>query len=167
MRILNSLIFFAVLCCFGAAHLAAADTPPDPTIRFQALAERALLAMQAKAANVKIHGAAVIACIPGEQTRGWTSRMMVMDEFIIAKKSSNQKSNVLAIALTKLAEMADTLHDSGSNLREKYTGENGFQGGLIAPVPGGYMAAVFSGGYDLQVAQAGLEVLVHGDLPTP
>ncbi len=141
--------------------ISAAEAAPDPIATFHARADQALAAMQAKAAQVRIRGAAVIACIPGERTRAWTSRMEAVGDFII-----DRKTNVLAIAYTKMAEMADTLQASGAKTRDKYIGENAYKGGLIAPVPGGYMLAVFSGGYDLQVAQAGLDVLV-GAAPAP
>ncbi len=148
-----------------AGSVSAAETVPDPVARFHARADQALQAMQAKAASVRIRGAAVIACVPGERTRSWVSRMEAVGDFII-----DRKSNVLAIAYTKMAEMADTLQPSGAKIRDKYIGENAFQGGLIAPVPGGYMLVAFSGGYDLQVAKAGLDVLtapVEDGTPTP
>jgi hypothetical protein len=148
-----------------AGSVSAAETAPDPVARFHTRADQALQAMQAKAASVRIRGAAVIACVPGERTRSWVSRMEAVGDFII-----DRKSNVLAIAYTKMAEMADTLQPSGAKVRDKYIGENAFQGGLIAPVPGGYMLVAFSGGYDLQVAKAGLDVLTgpdEEDTPVP
>ena len=151
-----------------AGSVLAAETAPDPVARFHARADQALQAMQAKAASVRIRGAAVIACVPGERTRSWVSRMEAIGDFITEYK--DRKSNVLAIAYTKMAEMADTLQPSGAKIRDKYIGENAFQGGLIAPVPGGYMLVAFSGGYDLQVAKAGLDVLtapVEDGTPTP
>ena len=72
------------------------------------------------------------------------------------------KSNLLGIAYTKASEMADTHRDSGSKIREIYSGELGYQGGLIKKVNSGYLLAVFSGGsgeQDLEVAKIGLDWL--------
>jgi len=73
------------------------------------------------------------------------------------------KSNVLGVAYTKAAEMADTLQNSGGGLRPPYKGEFGFKGGVIQKTSSGYLLAVFSGGKsedDVAVAQAGLAKLV-------
>ncbi len=132
----------------------------EPDAVFAAQANQALGAMQVKVQELKLKGVAIVAVIPGDKTRGWTSRMQVADHFIIGGKT-----NVLAVAYAKMAEMADTLQRSGLKTRARYNGENGYEGGVIAPIPGGYFAAAFSGGpsdKDLQVAQAGLNVLVAG-----
>src|ERR1019366_6746469 len=69
-------------------------------------------------------------------------------------------ANLLAIAYSKAAEMAETLKDSGNAGRPPMTGETGWQGGLIKRGKTGYLIAAFSGGpseSDLKVSQAGLE----------
>ena len=71
-------------------------------------------------------------------------------------------NNLLAIAYSKAAEMAETLKDSGNAGRPQITGETGWQGGLIKKGKTGYLIAAFSGGpseSDIKVSQAGLEVL--------
>jgi hypothetical protein len=75
---------------------------------------------------------------------------------------TNVKSNYLAIACSKAAEMADTHKDSGTGVRPPLAGEFGYQGGLIKKVSGGYILAVFSGGKseeDLVAAKKGLDWL--------
>lgn len=75
---------------------------------------------------------------------------------------TRDKANLLGIASTKAAEMADTHQDSGSGLREIYSGELGYKGGLIKKVSSGYILAVFSGGsskQDMEVAKIGLDWL--------
>jgi hypothetical protein len=79
-----------------------------------------------------------------------------------APTEKNQGANLLAIAYSKAAEMAETLKDSGSAGRPPMTGETGWQGGLIKKGKSGYLIAAFGGGpseSDLKVSQAGLEVL--------
>ena len=61
--------------------------------------------------------------------------------------------------------MADTLKDSGSNVRPPMTGEFGWQGGVIVRGKAGYLVAAFSGGKsedDVQVSRAGVEKLKGG-----
>ena len=68
---------------------------------------------------------AIIAFIPGELTGSWISRMKVVGGMC------DEKSNLLAIAGAKAAEMAATLTDSGSGTRKPLSGELGYKGGLI------------------------------------
>jgi hypothetical protein len=158
--------FVAVLCAAGCFLLCgvclsadgAKDTPAKPAgtvIRqFEANADAALQAMQDKAEGLKIKGAAVIAFIPGEKTTGWVSHMRVVGEFVLGK------NNVLGVAYSKAAEMADTLKNSGGGERPPYKGEYGYKGGAIREIDGGYLLAAFSGGPsedDLKVAEAGIE----------
>ena len=101
-------------------------------------------------------GAAVVAYIPGDKTTGWISRMQVVGSFVLGKQ------NVLGVAYTKAAEMADTLQNSGGGSRPPYKGEFGYKGGVIQKTASGYLLAVFSGGKsedDVAVAQAGLAKL--------
>ena len=70
-----------------------------------------------------------------------------------------RNANLLAIAYSKAAEMAETLKDSGRADRPPMTGETGWQGGVIQKVKTGYLIAAFSGGpseADVQVSRAGL-----------
>ena len=149
-------------------HAAEATTSADAlTVDTAAVFDRtagdALKEMKRKAEGMKIRGAAVVAFIPGEGTASWDSRMLVVGTFIVGKSN-----NVLGVAYSKAAEMADTLKDSGSKVRPPLRGEYGYKGGVIQKVAKGYMLAVFSGGKetdDIAIAQAGLGVLVQGGVP--
>ena len=58
--------------------------------------------------------------------------------------------------------MAATLKDSGSGVRPPYTGEFGWQGGVVAKGRTGIIIAAFSGGRsedDVRISKAGLGVL--------
>ena len=144
---------------------AAAQIPPTLSVpvvvanRFESLATDALKAMERKAAEIKpAGGAAIVGFIPGQKMTGWISRVKVVETF------TPKNSNVLAVAYCKAAEMADTLVNSGSKIRPKRNGENGFKGGVIAKVTDGYVFAAFSGAKaeeDVAIAQAGLEVLTQ------
>ena len=123
---------------------------------FGADATKALDAMAAEAKARKMKGVAAIAFVPGDKTQGWTSHMRVVDSMVLGK------ANVLGVAYCKLSEMADTLTDSGSKVRDTLHGELGYRGGAIRKVAGGYLLAAFSGGKDtddLDVAKIGLDVL--------
>jgi hypothetical protein len=114
--------------------------------------------MKQHAEEIKATGAALVAYIPGDLAAGWTSRMLVVGSF-----TQNNKNNVLGIAYTKAAEMADTFKDSGSGVRAKLGGENGWKGGVIRKIPGGYVLAAFSGAKsedDVAFSTAGLEILL-------
>lgn len=142
-----------------AAPSGGADAAPIADVlaaKFNGAAEAALGEMNRQAESRKMRGAAVVAFIPGDKTAGWISRMRVVGAFILGK------SNVLGVAYTKAAEMADTLQNSGGGSRSPYKGEFGFKGGVIEKRADGYLLAVFSGGKsedDVAVAQAGLKEL--------
>jgi hypothetical protein len=90
--------------------------------------------------------------------------MVVVGAMKNAPTEKDRGVNLLAVAYSKAAEMADTLKDSGSAGRAPMTGETGWQGGLIRKGKAGYLIAAFSGGpseSDLKVSQAGLEVLAE------
>lgn len=119
-------------------------------------ADKALSVMEEEAHKLNINGTAVVVFIPGEKTQTWTSKMKVIGFF------TNSDSNTLAVAYTKLAEMADTFKDSGSGVRKPLTGEFGWQGGAIKRIEGGYLLTAFSGAtgeQDFAVSTAGLNFL--------
>jgi hypothetical protein len=119
-------------------------------------ADQCLALIEQAAQKSSIKGVAIIAFIPGDVTKSWISKMKVVGNL------TSGKANLLGIASTKAAEMADTHLDSGSGVREIYSGELGYKGGLIKKVDSGYILAVFSGGaseQDLEVAKIGLEWL--------
>ena len=120
------------------------------------------MAMTNRAEELKVKGAAVVAYIEGDSTKSWSSKMVVVGKMEDAPTEKNHGANLLAIAYSKAAEMAETLKDSGNAGRPPMTGETGWQGGLIKKGKTGYLIAAFSGGpseSDLKVSQAGLEVL--------
>ncbi|HLN73446.1 MAG TPA: hypothetical protein VK205_09130 [Prolixibacteraceae bacterium] len=125
---------------------------------FLANADKALSVIEEEAHKISINGTAVVAFVPGEKTQTWTSKMKVIGFF------TNNDSNTLGVAYTKMAEMADLLRDSGSGARKPLTGEYGWQGGAIKKVEGGYLLAAFSGAsgeQDYAVASAGLNWLAQ------
>jgi hypothetical protein len=131
---------------------------------FAGTAAGALDAMVKEAQARGMKGVAVVAFVPGDETREWSSQMRVVGSFV------HGKANVLAIAYCKLSEMADTLKDSGSKIRPALHGELGYKGGALRKIPAGYLLAAFSGGKDtddLVVANAGLDVLEEALVAAP
>jgi hypothetical protein len=155
----------AILICLVLSSLAAlAQSNPAPQTgrAFDAAADTALLAMARRAAELKIKGVAMVAYLEGESVKAWSSKMVVVGSMKDAPTEKSRGANLLAIAYSKAAEMADTLKDSGTAGRPPMTGETGWQGGLIKKGKSGYLIAAFSGGpseSDVKVSQAGLEVL--------
>ena len=154
-------LLLALLTAFPA--LAQTSVPaPSPGKTFAELADTALAAMTKRAEELHIQGAALVAYIEGETVQGWSSKMVVVGTLKNAPTEKNRGANLLGIAYSKAAEMAETLKDSGQAGRPPMTGETGWQGGLIKKVKTGYLIAAFSGGpseSDLKVSRAGLEVL--------
>jgi hypothetical protein len=155
--------FLIVLLALPAfAQSTSPPANPRPGKIFEELADSALIAMSRRAEELKIKGAAVVAFIEGDTTKSWSSKMVVVGAMKDAPTEKNHGANLLAIAYSKAAEMAETLKDSGNASRPPMTGETGWQGGLIKKGKTGYLIAAFSGGpseSDLKVAQVGLEVL--------
>jgi len=119
-------------------------------------ADDALTVIEQGAVKLNIKGVALVVYIPGDSTRSWVSKMKVVG---LMKKGS---SNLLGVASTKAAEMADTYQDSGSGIRPPLRGEYGYKGGVIRKVSSGYVIAVFSGGspdQDKEAATGGAEQL--------
>lgn len=158
-----------VLALFTGLSAIAQPTPAaSPASRsdavkvFDECADAALLAMTQRAEELKIKGAAVVAYFEGDTIKSWSSKMAVVGSMKNAPSEKNRGANLLAIAYSKAAEMAETLKDSGQAGRPPMTGETGWQGGLIKKGKTGYLIAAFSGGpseSDVKVSQAGLEVL--------
>jgi hypothetical protein len=138
------------------------EEPTNSARRFDDLANAALAAMKARAEELKIKGVAVIAYAEGETVSSWSSKMVVVGTLKTPVSEKDQGSNLLAIAYSKAAEMADTLKASGSGVRKPMKGEFGWQGGVIQKGKTGYLIAAFSGGKsedDVKVSQAGLDLL--------
>lgn len=116
--------------------------------------DHCLALMEETAQKIGVKGVAVMVYLPGEETVSGVSKMKVVGEM------TRKNLNFLAVANSKIAEMADTHKDSGSKLREPLIGETGWRGGLIEKVGTGYIMAAFSGGTedeDIIVSKAGIE----------
>jgi hypothetical protein len=129
---------------------------------FDAAADDALVAMRARARELKVGGVAVVAYFEGETIQGWSSKMVVVGRYKDDPTQTDKGANLLAIVYAKAAEMADTHKDSGSKARPPMTGEFGWTGGVIEQGLSGYLIAAFSGGKsedDVEVSRAGLAKL--------
>ena len=159
---MKHILQLAVLLLALSASAQTEAPAPKPGKNFDQVADLALLAMTKRAEDLKINGVAVVAFVEGETTKSWSSKMVVVGEMKNAPTEKNRGANLLAIAYSKAAEMAETLKDSGSAGRPPMTGETGWQGGLIKKGKTGYLIAAFSGGpseSDVKVSQARLAVL--------
>jgi hypothetical protein len=147
-----------LLLCFLSASCMSERQGGTAATDFERVAGEAVQAMQRRAVEMSAIGAGMVAYVPGDTTIGWSSRMVVVGNFI------KDDTNLLAVVYTKAAEMADTLKDSGSGVRPKKKHENGWKGGVIRKVSGGYVLAAFSGASsedDVLISQAGVEVLIR------
>lgn len=154
IKSINPIILILLFCLTLTTQ---AQTKKDKVEKqFLKHADQALNVIAAEAEKLSITGVAIVAYIPGESTKTWASRMKVVGHL------TRGGSNLLAIASSKAAEMADTFQNSGSGVREPLKGEFGYQGGVIEKVESGYVLAVFSGAsgeQDVAVSQAGLTYL--------
>jgi uncharacterized protein len=138
-----------------------------PTVvnSFDSLADSALLAMRTRAEQLRIGGVAVVAYFEGDRVKTWSSKMAVVGRMKDDPSQNDRGANLLGIAYAKAAEMADTLKDSGSQVRPPMTGEFGWHGGVIVRGKNGYLIAAFSGGKsedDVKVSTAGVAQLQAG-----
>ncbi len=157
-------ISLLLLIAVSAFAQSAVPTDIKPGRVFDEVADSALASMTKRAQELKIHGAAVVAFIEGDVAHSWSSKMAVVGSMTDAPTEKSQGNNLLAIAYSKAAEMAESLKDSGHAGRPPMTGETGWQGGLIKKGKTGFLIAAFSGGpseSDLKVSQAGLAVLAE------
>jgi len=138
-----------------------AQSPPPG---FETIGDKALQAMQERAGALKVKGVAVVAFAGGDSVKAWSSKMLVVGNLTSPPSQTSKGNNFLGIVYSKAAEMADTLRNSGSGIRPPYTGEFGWQGGVVAKGRTGILIAAFSGGRsedDVKVAQAGLAILLE------
>lgn len=159
-RFAGLLLTFAVALS-GATFAAGKSPKPVNGKRFDTAAQAALAAMKTKAAELKIQGVAVVAFAPGDTIEGWMSQMAVVGH-MTDHTNGDKGNNLLGIAYAKASEMANTLKDSGTSGKPPMTGEFGWQGGVMARVPNGYIIVAFSGGKsedDVETSKAGLAVL--------
>jgi hypothetical protein len=132
---------------------------------FDRLADAALEAMRKRAGELGIGGVAVVAYFEGDNIQSWSSKMLVVGRMKDEPSEIDKGANLLGIAYTKAAEMADTHQDSGSHVRPPMTGEYGWNGGVIVRGKKGYLIAAFSGGKsedDVMVSRAGVAQLATG-----
>jgi type 1 glutamine amidotransferase len=138
---------------------------PPQVNPFDGLANSALAAMKKRADELGIGGVAVVAYFPGDKIQYWSSKMLVIGRMRDEPSDTSKGANLIGIAYAKAVEMADTLKDSGSQVRPPMTGEFGWQGGVIVRGKNGYLIAAFSGGKsedDVKVSRAGVEELKTG-----
>jgi hypothetical protein len=131
---------------------------------FDETADEALRAIQRRAEELNIKGAAMVAAGTGDRVQSWSSKMLVVGAMKKGPSRDEPEMNLLAIVYSKAAEMADTLQASGSGVRPPLKGEYGWGGGVIAKGKTGYLFAAFSGGSsadDVKAAQAGLDILAR------
>ncbi len=129
---------------------------------FNEVADRALRAMKQRATELEVKGVATVAASEGDRVESWISRMLVVSAMKKGPSGDDPGMNLIAVAYSKAAEMADTLRASGGGVRPSLKGEFGWEGGVIAPGKTGYLLAAFSGGSgadDVKISQAGLAVL--------
>jgi uncharacterized protein len=139
--------------------------PPPRPEPFDALAYAALFAMKKRAEELGIGGVAVVAYFDGDKIQSWSSKMLVIGRMRDEPSDTNKGANLIGIAYAKAVEMADTLKDSGSQVRPPMTGEFGWKGGVIVRGKNGYLVAAFSGGKsedDVKISTAGIEQLKTG-----
>lgn len=162
-RPMRLLTFLLLVACGASQALAKAAKSFSPK-RFDSAAQAALAAMKAQATARNIQGVAVVAFAPTDSTATitrWSSAMEVVGH-MSDHTNGDKGNNLLAIAYAKASEMANTLKDSGTSGTPPMTGEFGWQGGVIARVPTGYLIVAFSGGKsedDVATSKAGLAVL--------
>ena len=119
----------------GRFHPHAAKSRPAAAVAagvFDEVADRALMAMKKRAEELHVQGVAVVAYARGDTVQSWSSKMLVVGRLKNAPAQNKKGDNLLGIAYSKAAEMADTLKDSGSGIRPPMTGEYGWQGGAVA-----------------------------------
>ena len=139
------------------------DASPD----FNKAADAALAAMKAKAAELGIHGVAIVSYSPGDSVTSWSSRMIVLGAMTREPLPGDQDgANMLAIAYSKAGEMAATGEDSGRRKAPvPYAGEVRWTGGATLRGKTGRVFAAFSGGtgeQDYKCSQVGVAVLAKG-----
>jgi hypothetical protein len=130
---------------------------------FNETADEALRAMQQRAEELNMKGVAMVAASQGDRVQSWSSKMLVVGTLKKGPSQDEPEINLLAIAYSKAAEMADTLKASGGRT-PPLKGEFGWRGGVIARGKTGYLFAAFSGGRsadDVKAAQAGLDILAR------
>jgi len=110
--------------------------------------------MVEKSTAVNLQGVSAVAVLDSNKT----IQLMTAD----CGKMFSPGCNYVALACSKIAEMADTLKDSGSNVRPAAHGEFGYTGGTLKAKGDIHYLAAFSGAKgeeDLEIAKYGLEIV--------
>lgn len=157
MKTAQKLIIATLFIAISFPSLARADSGTKGEKILIKNGNKCLALMEQAAGDMSVKGVALIAFIPGDRTKAWTSKMSVIGAL------KNNSANFLAIAYSKAAEMADLYMDSGSRTRDPLHGEFAYQGGIIKKVKSGYILAVFSGAsgeQDVEIANVGVESLL-------
>jgi hypothetical protein len=120
-------------------------------------ADEALQIMKQEALKMNLKGVGIVCYIPGTETQSWISKMIVVET------TGTKNQNYIAVANSKASEMAETLINSGSKVRDIKTGEFGYIGGVIKKIDSGYILATFSGATgeeDVVISTKGLDWFV-------
>jgi hypothetical protein len=163
-RTLGRLLLLSALAAALATSSLPAQDKPAAAAAFDGTASAALDAMKARADELHVSGVAIVAYAEGDSVASWSSKMLVVGNMTKPPSGNDKGSNLLGIAYSKAAEMASTLKDSGSGVRPPFTGELGWQGGVVAKGKAGILIAAFSGGRsedDVKISKAGLGVLAN------
>lgn len=177
IRMFFRIVLFVAVCC-ETTFLCVAQNSSTEAVKpalasenvrvtsagFDAAAGPALQAMKARAEELKIGGAAILAYFEGDKIESWSSKMLVVGRMKDDQTATDKGANLIGIAYAKAAEMVDTLKDSGSGVRPPMTGEFGWQGGVIVRVKTGYIIAAFSGGKsedDVAVSRVGAAKVIE------
>jgi len=125
--------------------------PPDNALETLA---KILERMSAKASEMNLRGTSAAGYFDANKT--------LISQAKDCGKMFENNFNSLAVAFSKIAEMCDTLKNSGSQVRPPYKGEFGWVGGAIKQVGAIYYVAAFSGAKgeeDLAIAEYGLAIV--------
>lgn len=115
---------YLLAACFVSVQSSSGQSPERPapadvrvsSTSFDRSAGSALQVMKAKAEELKIGGAAVLAYFDGDKIESWSSKMLVVGRVKDEPKGTDKGSNLLGIAYAKAAEMR--VSDCGVQRRE-------------------------------------------------
>ena len=134
----------------------------------------AVRAMEAKAREMGLVGVAAVLVLerhsndPSWRPTLWSPLLSVVGAYArpatpATRGVDDTGTNYAAVAFAKIAEMVDTLCDSGDSGKPPKKGTFGWSGGVCVIKDSVYLFTAFSGGtgeQDVEVAHAGMKVLV-------
>jgi len=125
-------------------------------------------AMVDKAVELGVNGAGGVLSLHVSQILQGTfsPELFVVGDFTRGPKDGDDGASFLAVALTKMAEMLDTLRDSGTTRGGKpLKGELDYRGGIARDLKeGNYVFLFFSGGTadeDVEISEAGFKAFME------